>query len=557
VAGATGAGKTSLLNALLGQEEFLPSSSQEAATASICQIAWNHEDGPKKQFRGVVKYRTRKDIKNELDQILGDLKVEASSPEDAPEAAPEATGRDGEEDDGDGEDTAAGNDLDELSADLDKISRVWGLTAEELEDMTSDDILRVDHHANRLITASAIEISASDAETFSAEIQPYLDASKTVTPSGEQMEIWPLIDHVEVYLKAPILQNGVVLVDLPGLGDAVEDRASVAQRYYSELAVTAILTPIVRAADESTAVSLLNDNQALSMEMDDKLNSRRFCVVASKMDDISCSRYIKAAKCGEELHKAKVAIQTLQPEVNKLNQELTVQERKIRDLKRLKREAFVNWKATRAKRDAASAPATAVDLAQQAKVASKCLREQNKIIYKLNTAKRIKEKKLAHARGNRRYQCISKRNVHVTKRIQVDFQRRNVRLSRRLAKKDGDLDIKVFPVSTYAFWTAKAEAEAAEYLEGFPSRNFSGVPHLAAWIREATLPARKEHATRMLNKLLNLLNNVRTWSDEQCRGSKVLYSRDHIDMDVLQPFGVDVLRVSRGAVESDNRRVDL
>lgn len=50
VAGVTGAGKTSLLNALLEYPELLPSSSTEAATATVCRIAWNHDDTPDHQF---------------------------------------------------------------------------------------------------------------------------------------------------------------------------------------------------------------------------------------------------------------------------------------------------------------------------------------------------------------------------------------------------------------------------------------------------------------------------------------------------------------------------
>jgi gas vesicle protein len=100
------------------------------------------------------------------------------------------------------------------------------------------------------------------------------------------MAVWPLIDHVNIYVKADILKGGLVLVDLPGLSDIVESRAAVARKYYQNLAVTAIVTPWVRAADERTAVSLMTENQELSMRMDGKFDGRSFGVVLSKADDI-------------------------------------------------------------------------------------------------------------------------------------------------------------------------------------------------------------------------------------------------------------------------------
>ena len=52
VAGVTGAGKTAMLNALLGYSELLPTSNHEAATAVPCVVSYNTDDLPGRQFRG-------------------------------------------------------------------------------------------------------------------------------------------------------------------------------------------------------------------------------------------------------------------------------------------------------------------------------------------------------------------------------------------------------------------------------------------------------------------------------------------------------------------------
>ncbi|KXX82154.1 Nuclear GTPase SLIP-GC [Madurella mycetomatis] len=76
------------------------------------------------------------------------------------------------------------------------------------------------------------------------------------------MAIWPLINHVDIYLKADIVKGGIVLVDVPGLLDIVESRAAVARKHYQNLSVTAIVTPCVRAADERTAVNLMTETKS-------------------------------------------------------------------------------------------------------------------------------------------------------------------------------------------------------------------------------------------------------------------------------------------------------
>ncbi len=60
VAGDSGLGKTSLLNALLGVK-VLPESNQEASTATVCQISWNFDQRRGRDFRAEVVFRTKQD----------------------------------------------------------------------------------------------------------------------------------------------------------------------------------------------------------------------------------------------------------------------------------------------------------------------------------------------------------------------------------------------------------------------------------------------------------------------------------------------------------------
>lgn len=72
VAGPTGSGKTSTLNALLGFNELLPTSNQEAATAVACKIAYNYDMRTNYKFRATVTFRTKMDLTKQLDLFFED-----------------------------------------------------------------------------------------------------------------------------------------------------------------------------------------------------------------------------------------------------------------------------------------------------------------------------------------------------------------------------------------------------------------------------------------------------------------------------------------------------
>ncbi|KAL2135767.1 hypothetical protein VTI74DRAFT_6972 [Chaetomium olivicolor] len=234
VAGATGAGKTSLLNALLEYPELLPSSSTEAATATVCRIAWNHDDAEGHEFRADVIFRKREDVIKELNALLSAVKdrkelreQEFENEDERCEAIEEVT--------------------DIISRGISKICAVWGLDEGELEDTehTVESVLGGKGHIEPLL-GTEMTIYSADADDFANEVKPYLDS----TPTPEGIIAWPLIEEVRIYVKAEILRHGIILVDLPGLSDMVEDRAAVAEGYYQNLSVTAIVTPAIRAVDE-------------------------------------------------------------------------------------------------------------------------------------------------------------------------------------------------------------------------------------------------------------------------------------------------------------------
>ncbi|KAK3303561.1 uncharacterized protein B0T15DRAFT_496102 [Chaetomium strumarium] len=44
--------------------------STEAATATVCRIAWNYDDTEGREFRAEVTFRSKDDVVNELEDVL-------------------------------------------------------------------------------------------------------------------------------------------------------------------------------------------------------------------------------------------------------------------------------------------------------------------------------------------------------------------------------------------------------------------------------------------------------------------------------------------------------
>ena len=75
----------------------------------------------------------------------------------------------------------------------------------------------------------------------------------TKREGSEEPALWPLISQVKVYSSSKALSSGVVLVDLPGTGDANAARNSIAKQYMKNCDCVWILAPITRAVDDKTA----------------------------------------------------------------------------------------------------------------------------------------------------------------------------------------------------------------------------------------------------------------------------------------------------------------
>ncbi|KAI2466292.1 hypothetical protein F4781DRAFT_406274 [Annulohypoxylon bovei var. microspora] len=522
VAGSTGSGKTSALNALLDYRELLPTDNAEAATAVPCKVAYNNDNRPEFKFQAFITFRKREDLVKQLDQFFGDL-MGRNELQDMPSKSDE-----------DHDALRLANSI--IKPTLELVKTVFGLGDDDLKEKTTESLLAVNIDVDQVL-GTIKSFNSGGPDQFSDMIRHYMDSTSAKHGDhGLKFPAWPLVDEVEILVKSDILRNGVVLVDLPGLADTVESRAAVAERYFPKLAATLIVSPARRAADDSTSVKLLSDHQELRMKLDGKFHKRGYCVVVSQIDEIERKSDFKKewARSNQELQDLITQEQELKSQ--KAKNELEKKEA-IKSLSKLI-DAFkaANSKLSKPKKSAKGFKKSSSKLASAMVERSRAMadiRKKKMAIARLKDVAYNLEKDIKNVEGNIIFICVNERNQSLTARIQQDFQTRQAQLASNhgddlRATYDGQVSI--CPISSKAYWQCSDEEET---LAGFPSRQYSGIPNLKKWISYSTIPEREAHADSILHDILDLYNVIQTWSKKVWSQSRLPISKKQVKKEVM------------------------
>ena len=264
VVGNTGAGKSSVINAMLDEERLVPTNCMRACTAVVTEISYNYDEVP---YRAQIEFITLADWEKDLKTLLEDLLDSDGK-----------VSRDSKN-----EDTDAG-------IAYAKIKAVYPRkTKEDIANTTVATMLREVSH----VLGSSRYINEKDSLLFYKRLQSFVDSKEKSTGKEDkdkkkerrEMEFWPLIRVVRIYVKSSALATGAVIVDLPGVHDANAARAAVAEGYMKQCTGLWIVAPINRAVDDKAAKSLLGESFKRQLKMDGGFNSVTF--ICSKTDDIS------------------------------------------------------------------------------------------------------------------------------------------------------------------------------------------------------------------------------------------------------------------------------
>ncbi|KAF2710956.1 hypothetical protein K504DRAFT_489918 [Pleomassaria siparia CBS 279.74] len=270
VVGNTGAGKSSVINALLDEERLVPTNCMRACTAVVTEMSWNDSPDPMRKYRATIEFITAVDWQREVTTLLKEFLGEGGN--------------------GTKDSTDPNSDAGIAWA---KFHAVYPrMTKEMLSNSTVDILMNVKAVLNVLGTTKFI--NSSRPEPFYRELQRYVDSKEKATgkktkkdkgQAGPEMEYWPLIKVVKIQTKSSALSTGAVIVDLPGVHDSNAARSAVAQGYMKQCSGLWIVAPINRAVDDKAAKTLLGDSFKRQLKYDGGFSSVTF--ICSKTDDIS------------------------------------------------------------------------------------------------------------------------------------------------------------------------------------------------------------------------------------------------------------------------------
>ncbi|KAI0600034.1 Dynamin family-domain-containing protein [Biscogniauxia sp. FL1348] len=280
VVGNTGAGKSSVINALLDEERLLPTNCIRACTASPTEISYNYSEDPGERYRAEIEFISTQDWVRELEILFSDLL--------------DSNGEVSRE--------SSNNDSDAGIA-YAKLKAVYPAKTKDMLARTTPNDL-ANEPAVRGVLGSVKNLKDESAQNLYRRLQHYVDSREKSTGAEHKkrdlpMEYWPLIKVVRIYTKADALSTGAVLVDLPGVQDSNAARAAVAANYMKSCTGLWIVAPITRAVDDKTAKTLLGNTFKRQLKYDGTYSAVSF--ICSKTDDISITEAADSLGIEEEI----------------------------------------------------------------------------------------------------------------------------------------------------------------------------------------------------------------------------------------------------------------
>jgi hypothetical protein len=201
VLGDTGAGKSSTLNACLGERSVLPTSGMRACTSSIVALSYNDRPGP--NYRAVVEFLTQAEWDHEMDLILEDLRQQGDREKlifrgveaDSPAAIAQA-----------------------------KLRVVYDCAMPESE----AEFQKIRRHGSRITRqlGKNKEFQCDTADKFRRALEEYADSSDT----AQGMSFWPIVKVINAFGPWNILRGGLTIMDVPGVADDNAARNAVVKR---------------------------------------------------------------------------------------------------------------------------------------------------------------------------------------------------------------------------------------------------------------------------------------------------------------------------------------
>ncbi|XP_050795238.1 nuclear GTPase SLIP-GC isoform X2 [Gopherus flavomarginatus] len=277
VVGNTGAGKSSLLNALLDEEAVLPTSAMRACTAVVVEIS---KTGGKSLYEADVEFLSKEEWDNELKALLEDMKDKSGNlKKRCPDRKTEA------------------------GAAYSRVKAVYGTIAE------LPKLIEMKEVTQHLGTVK--HISAEKAADFRTKIEKFIDSRTDNLRDMKGGEFWPIVKCVKIRVPgADVLKTGAVLVDLPGIRDSNAARDNAAKEYLKNCNAVWVVANITRAVDDKTAKEMLSANLRRQLLMDGQYGSLAF--VCTKTDSFNVTEIMSDLDLRDEIQPIEKSLEELE-----------------------------------------------------------------------------------------------------------------------------------------------------------------------------------------------------------------------------------------------------
>ncbi|XP_050929827.1 nuclear GTPase SLIP-GC isoform X6 [Lates calcarifer] len=233
VFGKTGAGKSSLINAVIGEKNLLPSGSVSACTTVMIKVEANMHN-PK--YEAEIEFITKEEWREELWYLYHTPRENACQEK--------------ENDDDD-------HDTDE------KLSALYG---EEWRDVSLENLMDSKYFRDikEFLDSKKKILTCESAEELSEKIVKYTRSDSKVG-DGKKVtrQYWPLVKCVTVRVPNNDFLQHVTLVDLPGSGDRNKSRDKMWKGIVGSCSTVWIVTDINRAAAEKEPWEILENASSI------------------------------------------------------------------------------------------------------------------------------------------------------------------------------------------------------------------------------------------------------------------------------------------------------
>ncbi|KAM9392889.1 nuclear GTPase SLIP-GC-like isoform 1-T3 [Pholidichthys leucotaenia] len=241
VFGRTGVGKSSLINAIIGAKDLLPSTDEEcsACTSVMIKVEANRTDS---KYRAEIEFIKKEEWEEEAHSwhpFLTNKGVQEEEEEDYEEGE-HPYHSENDEDDGEA-----------------KMSALYG---NEWKHMSPDSFMEKKYFKEipEFLMSEKKEVMCATAKELSAKIVRY-----TKNGDKDKQWFWPLVKCVTVKVPNSDLLKHVTLVDIPGTGDNNKSRDQMWKEIIRDCSIVWIVTDISRAASEKEAWEILENASSL------------------------------------------------------------------------------------------------------------------------------------------------------------------------------------------------------------------------------------------------------------------------------------------------------